>query len=280
MTEKIEIVQLKNEKRYVGSEFGQALPKWQGQNERFLIVSPHDDDAAIGAGLVIQMARLEKVPVYILIVTDGSMGYCSSEQKQNIAEIRKKETFKCYKKLGVDEGNILWMNYPDCRLNEFGGRRLAEKSDGPAICGFTGLQNDFTYYLRKIRPTRCFVPTSNDLHPDHKIVYEEFLISLFHSATTLWPELGRPIDKPPGSFYELAVYCKFPGPPTLQIRTPAEYLEKKLAAVSEFQSQKQIGLVIERLRSNGPVEYLRDADLKIYQPADYQEMFKDTGEPE
>jgi len=280
MVEKIEIVQLINGKRYVSSQLSQSMPQWQGQNERFLIVTPHDDDAVIGAGLTIQMARREKVPVYILIATDGGMGYCSSEQKQNIAEIRKKETFKCYKKLGVDEQNILWMNYPDCRLNEFGGRRPAEKSDGPAICGFTGLQNDFTYYLRKIRPTRCFVPTSNDLHPDHKIVYEELLISLFHSTTTLWPELGPLMDKLPISIYELAVYCRFPGPPTLQIRTPAEYLGKKLDAIAEYQSQKQIGLMVERLRQSGPVEYLREADLKIYQPADYQEMFKETGKAE
>ncbi len=68
-----------------------------------------------------------------------------------------------------------------------------------AIEGFTGLQNPFTYFLRQIRPTQVFVPTINDLHPDHKVTNEQLQISLFHSTGDIWPELGRRLTQFPRS---------------------------------------------------------------------------------
>ena len=41
----------------------------------WLFVSPHDDDLAIGAGLLMQAAGQAGVDVQCLIVTDGCLGY-------------------------------------------------------------------------------------------------------------------------------------------------------------------------------------------------------------
>ena len=271
--ERIEFVRLVGEERRVGATLADVSRHWQGDRERFLFISPHDDDVALGAGLFIQLALREKVPVHILIVTDGSMGYCTREQKDNISEIRRQETYECYKSLGISEENITWFGFPDCRLNYYRGRRYSDSNDLTKLQGYIGLQNTFTYQIRKIAPTQCFLPTSSDLHPDHKIVHEEFLISMFHAAGSIWPELGEPIKKVP-YVHEMGVYCDFPAPPKVRIQTPESYLENKLNAIGAFKSQLQISSLIDIVRRSGPYEYLRELAFKLYQPTAYYDMFE------
>ena len=238
------------------------------------MISPHDDDAVLGAGLLIQLAKRENVPVHIMIVTDGSMGYCSADEKDNIAEIRRKETLECYKTLGVPKSNIICLGFPDCQLASYRGRSSAKPDDAAAVNGFSGMQNAFTSHLRQIKPTQCFLPTWNDLHPDHRIVYEEFLISLFHAAGNIWPELGEPLSKVP-YVNTYAVYCDFVSPPTLRMHTPMSYLENKLKAIAAFRSQKQISSLIDNVRHCGPEEYIRAIEFKLYHPANYRSLFEE-----
>jgi LmbE family N-acetylglucosaminyl deacetylase len=272
--EEFEFVRLVGNERRVGPTLATVSRHWQGDKECFLMISPHDDDAVLGAGLLIQLSNRENVPVHILIVTDGSMGYCSAKEKDTIAEIRRNESFECYQSLGVPKENIIWLGFPDCRLSNYRGRSPASPNDPVAINGFVGLQNSFTYYLRKINPTQCFLPTNNDLHPDHRIIHEEFLISLFHAAGNIWPELGKPLDKVP-YVHTYAVYCDFAVPPTLRMRTPLVYLENKLKAIAAFRSQRQISSLIENVRHCGPEEYIRAIDFKLYHPASYRNMFEE-----
>ena len=272
--EEVEFVRLVGNERRVGSYLAGVSRHWQGNKERFVMISPHDDDAVLGAGLLIQLAKREKVPVHILIVTDGSMGYCSIEEKDKIADIRRDESYECYQSLGVPMENIVWLGFPDCRINEFRGRRAAQPAEPLAVAGFTGLQNAFTHQLRKIRPTQCFLPTANDLHPDHRIIHDEFLISLFHAAGNIWPELGQPLDSVP-YVNTYAVYCDFAAPPTLRMRTPLVYLENKLKAITAFRSQKQISSLIENVRHCGPEEYIRAIDFRLYHPSDYRNLFEE-----
>jgi LmbE family N-acetylglucosaminyl deacetylase len=274
MQEKFEFVRLVGNERRTGTRLADVSRHWQGKQERHLMISPHDDDAVLGAGLLIQLAKREKVPVHILIVTDGSMGYCSLDEKSTIAEIRRDESFECYQSLGVAKRNIVWLGFPDCQLSNQRGRRPAAGDDPVGISGFTGMQNAFTYHLRKIRPTQCFLPTWNDLHPDHRIIYEEFLISMFHAAGNIWPELGEPLEKVP-YVNTYAVYCDFAEPPTLRMRTPISYLEKKLKAIGAFRSQKQISSLIDNVRHCGPEEYIRAIDFKLYHPSSYRNLFEE-----
>jgi LmbE family N-acetylglucosaminyl deacetylase len=268
-----EFVRLVGDEHRIGPYLASVSRHWQGDKERFLFISPHDDDAVLGAGLLIQLAKREKVPVHILIVTDGSMGYCTNQDKDTITQIRQNESYQCYKSLGVQKKNITWLGFPDSGLTKYRGRSPAESEDSFVIGGFTGLQNTFTYYLRKINPTQCFLPTCNDLHPDHRIVYEEFLISLFHAAGNIWPELGKPIKTVP-YVHTFAVYCDFAEPPTLRMRTPMSYLDKKLKAIGAFRSQRQISSLIENVRHCGPEEYIRAINFKLYHPADYRYLFE------
>ncbi len=274
MSEEIQFVRLVGNERRVGSTLAGVSRHWQDEQECFLFVCPHDDDVVIGAGLLIQLALKENVPVHILLATDGSMGYCSMEQKDTISEIRRKETFECYESLGVLKENIVWLGFPDCQLHSYQGRREARPGDKAIIENFTGLQNAFTYYLRKIRPTQCFVPTSADLHPDHKIVHEELLISLYHSIGEIWPELGKPLARAP-YLHEMAIYCGFPESPQLRISTPQSYFEKKIQAIRCFRSQKQIEASVELVKKAGAQEYIRELQFRLYDPNEYTDRFKE-----
>jgi hypothetical protein len=110
----------------------------------------------------------------------------------------------------------------------------------------------------------------------HKIVYDEFLISLFHAEGEIWPELCTPLIAIP-HINEIATYCDFIDPPTLRISTPFSYLENKLKAISFFRSQKQISSLIENIRRSGPQEYLRVVEFRLYQPSTYYGMFEKKG---
>ena len=273
MSENIEFVRLVGTERRVGDTLESVSRHWKKDKECFLMISPHDDDVVLGAGLLMQLAKRENVPVYILIVTDGSMGYCSNEEKDTISEVRMKETFDCYESLGIPRENVIWLGFPDCRLNYHRGRMHADADCPMAIEGFSGLQNSFTHYLRKIAPTQCFIPTNQDLHPDHRIVYDEFLISCFHAAGDIWPELGGALSKVP-YINELAIYCDFAQPPTVRMITPDSYLEKKLDAIGAFKSQKQISSLIDNVRDSGAQEYLRNVEFSLYHPSTYHNMFE------
>ena len=98
------------------------------------------------------------------------------------------------------------------------------------------------------------------------------LISCFHAAGEIWPELGKPIARPP-FIHELAVYCNFPSPPKLRIRSPLSAFNRKLKAIAEFKSQKQIKAVVEIVQQGGPQEYLRPVDFALYNAGVYQSMF-------
>ena len=138
---------------------------------------------------------------------------------------------------------------------------------------FTGLQNSYTYHLRTFRPSHVFIMSENDYNPDHKMVFQELLISLFHAQGAIWPELGPPLGNVP-HVYEMAAYCNFKADPTVELAADAEEFEKKLDAVDSYQSQRQIKILIENLRKNGPYEYIRDMDFDFYSPGRYRSLFQ------
>jgi LmbE family N-acetylglucosaminyl deacetylase len=273
MHEEFEFVRLVGNERRVGTALASVSRHWQANKESFLFVSPHDD-VALGAGLLIQLAQREKVPVNIIIVTDGSMGYSDIKEQDTIARIRREETFDCYQRLGVPKENIVWLGFPDCQLAHYRGRRPSETKTDMDIEDCIGLQNTFTHHLRRVNPTQCFLPTCNDLHPDHQIVYDEFLISVFHAGGDIWPELGKPLARVP-YVHEIAVYCDFLSRPTLRMQAPISYLETKLQAIGAFRSQKQISSLVENVRNGGPQEYIKAIEFALYHPAKYHDIFEE-----
>ena len=237
--------------------------------QTWLFVSPHDDDLCIGAGLFMQAAIREGVTVQVLIVTDGCMGYCRLEDRDRIVDIRRQETYESFAILGVPQDHIHYVGYPDGGLVPFIGRRKAQSGED-AIAGYIGLQNAFTYHLRKIRP-RVYVPTHTDLHPDHRITHSELMISVFHAAGAIWPELGEPLDQPP-NVGELAVYCDFVDLPNLEIISDDEAFQRSSGA-SPFTSRRFRSSGSGEPRRAGPYEYVRESEFRLFTPDTYKPFF-------
>ncbi|HOI54608.1 MAG TPA: PIG-L family deacetylase [Phycisphaerae bacterium] len=271
-SESFEFVRLVESERRVGPTLASVSRHWNPAEERFLFISPHDDDVAIGGALMIQAALADNVPVDVAVVTDGAQGYCSLEEKDTISDIRRRETFAAYKLLGVPKENIHWVGYPDCQLSRYVGRRPATSSDPVQSHGYTGLQHTFVELLRRLHPNQVFLPTVADLHPDHRMVHSEMLISCFHASGTIWPELGPPLKAVP-YIHELAVYCNFPAKPKLRVEAPDAAMRRKLKAIAAFKSQKQIDKLVEILERGGPWEYLRPVDFALYNPSVYRDQF-------
>jgi len=242
------------------------------KKEKWLILVPHDDDAVIGMGLTIIAGLQSGIDIEVRITCDGTMGYCTPGGKKNIAKIRRKETLDSFKLLGLASKKIKWLNFKDCSLNLQSGRYFIKKPTRSSYKGADGLQNAFTKILRETRPTRVFISTIEDLHPDHQLVHSELMISLFHACADIWPELGK--SNPLPELIEFAVYCDFSEPPQIQLTTSPKLFKNKLAGIHAFKSQKQISTLVDRIKENGPEEYLREINFSIYEPKKYRKMFR------
>ncbi|MFO8042785.1 MAG: PIG-L family deacetylase [Alkalispirochaeta sp.] len=267
------------------------------ERERWLFISPHDDDPAISAGMFLATAAAEGVQIRMRIATDGSMGYTSVVAADEVVERRRRETRDSCRQLGIDD--VEWYNYPDARLHRWQGRFpvgdvsvtagatsnvLTSNSAGTAgaaaehpagihtVAGYTGLQNSITAEIRSYRPTRILVMSAEDYHPDHKIVHQEVMISIFHAQGDVWPELGSPIEALPW-VHECAAYAPFAGDPDLELTGTAELFERKLQAIATFVSQTQIARLVAGLKASGPYEYLRSFPFETYSPQRYAGLF-------
>ncbi|MHC4876609.1 MAG: PIG-L deacetylase family protein [Planctomycetota bacterium] len=236
----------------------------------WMFVAPHDDDLCIGAGLLIQAAVQAGVDVQCVVVTDGCLGYCLADDRVDIVEIRRQETIRSFELLGVRADQVTFLGFPDGGLTRFIGRRTAADGE-PAVAGYTGLQNAFTHSLRDLRPTRVFVATQSDLHPDHKMTNSELMISLFHASGKIWPELGDPLAVP--EVHELAVYCDFPADPHLEVHGDQSAFDAKLKSIAAYESQLQIAELVQKIREDGPYEYIRDIEFDLYSPRRYRALF-------
>ncbi len=253
------------------SNLSDIFKDWKGEDEHWLFVAPHDDDIVLGGGLIMQKALEEGVKMSMVITTNGQMGYCTPEQKTTIKDVREAETRESFDLFGIK--NIEFLGYPDGSLNVYSGARFADESSPVVVEGLSGLQPSYTQSLRRVRPTRVFVPGGSDYHPDHKLTYQELLISVFHASGDIWPELGDKLPTIP-SVYEMAIYCDFGGEPDIRIVSSDEALEKKIKSIEVYRSQPQIASLIESVRRSGSVEFLRDLTFEFYRPSKYKHLFE------
>lgn len=249
-----------------------------GKGKRWLFLVPHDDDGVIGAGLAMQAALDSGASVSVAVVTDGSAGYCREEDRNSIVEIRREETREAQALLGKVE--LRFLGFPDGGLFCWRGRRAGEERfDG-------GLQGAITRLLREIRPDVLAFASSADLHPDHRIVAQELMISLFHATGDIWPELGPKLKPKPGIsqgnipfLLEFPVYCALPELPDWRLSADSEHFERKLEAIAAWRSQKQISALVEQVRSGGSQEFFRTPRFDLYKPREYEALFPSPESP-
>lgn len=134
-----------------------------GADEVLTVMSPHDDDAVIGAGYAMLAARQAGAEVYVMIFCRGDAGYSTVEEKATIEEVRCRETDECYARLGIPADHIIRLNYPDfSAIGNWGWEKAnGEPGDMPTILRF----------LREKKVTRVMIPNHYHEHIDHMAAY-------------------------------------------------------------------------------------------------------------
>lgn len=130
-------------------------------NKRILVFAPHPDDETWGCGGTIAKKLREGYEVIIVVMTDGRnafsqmLGIHSDPTADELKEIRKKETIRSAKILGVPERNVVFLEFEDGKLGEnaYIGGEAEEK---------------VVEMLRKHQPTEVYFPYERDYHPDHR----------------------------------------------------------------------------------------------------------------
>lgn len=134
-----------------------------GKDEVLAVMSPHDDDAILGAGYAMLAAQKAGAEVYVVIFCRGDAGYSTVEEKDTIEEVRCKETYDCYARLGIPADHILRMNFPDfSAIGNWGW----EKADGKP-----GDMPRILRFLREKKVTRVMIPNHYHEHIDHVATY-------------------------------------------------------------------------------------------------------------
>ena len=129
--------------------------------DSILIISPHPDDETLSSGGIIQKAIKLKIPIKILIMTNGENFKLTFKldsplrkpTKNNINEFGKKrqnEAIAALHILGVNKKDITFLSLPDKGIKSI------------------YLANTNIEMLQNFIPTKIFYPSDIDKHPDHR----------------------------------------------------------------------------------------------------------------
>lgn len=116
---------------------------------KILVIAPHPDDELLGCGgTILKHKKESKDKVYCVYVTNFDKKNKSYKTKLN-------QIKKVVKKLGFD-------NY---FMGKFNPTKLNQKNL-PQVISF------LKTIITKIKPTTVYVPFENDIHTDHKVVFD------------------------------------------------------------------------------------------------------------
>ena len=177
---------------------------------RVVVVAPHSDDETIAAHTLIERLRRRGADVSVIVVTDGSASHRNSPswpRKQLIAE-RQRETVRAMAAIGVRQGNVRFLGFPDGGLYSLNGqdqRRLVRAlARGPM-------------------PDLIIVPDRRDAHPDHRNVAAACAHAWPHRVARLPYIVWKRVDTPPV-------------PPSRRVAFPANTCRKR-SALRRYRTQ-------------------------------------------
>jgi LmbE family N-acetylglucosaminyl deacetylase len=126
-----------------------------------IVFAPHHDDETFGCGGLIALKRQLGVRVKLVFLTDGARSHdlVGTVEPGVLTEIRKKEALKAAATLGVDSGDVIFLNIPDQGLGSLSARFKEQTAQW-----IMKLVKDF-------QTCEIYVPHRRDRHPDHEATY-------------------------------------------------------------------------------------------------------------
>lgn len=230
------------QKKELTSAIEVLWPRWQRGDERVAILSPHDDDAIIGAGYSILAAQRHGGVVFILIFSRGEAGYSRMADKPDIVRIRHSEAVTSYGSLGIPEDHIIDFEYSDFSVQEHVAWKLAGGGEG----SFRRLIT----FLRHSRITRVVIPNDYREHIDHTAV--------FTMGSYFTPQAGDTfcVDWAPPhrvrSVLQYSVWADF-APDDALVRQRPSSLRADRAVVVQAALERKIRRGIAAYRSQGAI---------------------------
>jgi len=122
--------------------------------KKILILSPHADDEILGCGGFISKYSKLNYKINILILTNANKGAPEVYSSKIVEKIRN-EAKQANKLIGTDK--LFFENLPALNLNNYPIYKIS---------------NLINKYILKIKPEIILIPSSNDIHDDHKIIFK------------------------------------------------------------------------------------------------------------
>ena len=123
-------------------------------------MSPHADDEVLGCGGAISKYSKGGYLVYVLILTNAHEGAPEIYSEKTMSLIRK-ESKKANIFIGTKK--LFFENLPALSLERYPSYKIS---------------NIISKYISKLEPEVVFIPSPNDLHLDHKIIFNAAKVSL------------------------------------------------------------------------------------------------------
>lgn len=260
-----------------GGRIGLVFPGWKkGENVAFY--SPHDDDAALSAGYLIQAVAENGGRPFVLVFCRGDAGYSTFEAKATIVATRKKEAVFAYKELGVKEEDIIFFDIPDFALMDSVSR--PGRGEGRLFDRLVTL-------LRKRKISRIAFSSGHFEHWDHTAA---FYLGVYTS-----PQAGDPILSDLGPPFAVKTYLAYSvwtdfeapaqGPEGIRadkgILAEAKHEAMVRKALAAFASQGKImakTVAIHRKKRRAEGRYLElYKDIEIRSAVDYESYIARLG---
>ena len=197
---------------------------------RVLILSPHDDDAIIGCGGLLNTLKKR---ASVAVLTDGALGSadCCTREKETII-VRRREAGAAYKSLGVSD--IEFFGFPDMCLNQYECWKTEQERPGT--------YQKAIHLLRRKMPTSVFIPSSSDFHPDHKATSRIGTASIIFSNSKIAFFKDTALSRPTSilAVWTYYVWSRKSDECVLNVSLSKEASTAKTQAISCFESQQKI----------------------------------------
>jgi LmbE family N-acetylglucosaminyl deacetylase len=130
--------------------------------EPTLVFAPHPDDETLGCGGTIAKRREAGARVQVAFLTDGSASHVRHMTRSALARARQHEAEGAARELGLHEGDLHFLGFPDGELHRHGESAAAR----------------VRALLRREQPRAVYVPHLGDGPSDHRTTSELVLDGL------------------------------------------------------------------------------------------------------